>query len=214
LQIKKRLSFATGYSHRDDWSDVIFSDEKTFPLMHTTSKQYVQIPDGDNPYDPKYTVPKQSHPTQYVHMWACFSANHIGEFELFQQNLDAKLLKSILSRHLLSSARTLFGDQSWWMLHDNDPKYTSGLVQTFLFNNGIQQLEYPPYSPDCNPMENLWSELNRRVENRFAKTLEELKMIIQDEWKKTNVNILSNLVASMPKRCKAIVDNHGHQTKY
>jgi transposase len=50
LQIKKRLSFATGYSHRDDWSDVLFSDEKTFPLMHTTSKQYVQIPDGDNPY--------------------------------------------------------------------------------------------------------------------------------------------------------------------
>jgi transposase len=63
------------------------------------------------------------------------------------------------------------------MLHDNDPKYTSGLVQTFLFKNGIQQLEYPPYSPDCNPMENLWSELNRRVENRFAKTIEELKMI-------------------------------------
>jgi hypothetical protein len=30
-------------------------------------------------------------------------------------------------------------------------------------------------------MENLWSELNRRVENRFAKTIEELKMIIQDE---------------------------------
>jgi hypothetical protein len=56
--------------------------------------------------------------------------------------------------------------------------------------------------------------MNRRVESRFAHTLEELKQIIIDEWNNTSALLLSKLVASMPKRCKAIIDNHGHKTKY
>jgi transposase len=97
---------------------------------------------------------------------------------------------------------------------DNDPKHTSGLVQNWLFNQGIQLIDAPPYSGDLNPMENLWADLNRRVESRFAHTIEELKQVIVEEWNNTSVLMLSKLVASMPKRCKAIVDNQGHKTKY
>jgi transposase len=83
-----------------------------------------------------------------------------------------------------------------------------------IFNNGIQLIDAPPYSPDCNPIQNLWADMNRRVESHFAHTIEELKQIIIDEWKNTSALLLSKLVASMPNRCKAIVDNQGHKTKY
>jgi transposase len=156
---------------------------------------------------------KQSH-SEKVQCWGCFAANGMGEFQLFTENLDGPLLKKILSQHLLSSANKLFGDNHWWFLHDNDPKRTSGLVKKWLFNNGIQLIDVPPYSPDCNPIENLWSDLNRRVESRFAHTIDELKQFIAEEWNNTSALLLSKLVASMPNRCKAIVDNHGHKTKY
>jgi hypothetical protein len=60
----------------------------------------------------------------------------------------------VMQRHLLYrmllvnngyNFRRLFGDNHWWFLHDNDPKRTSGLVQIWLFNNGIQLIDVPPY---------------------------------------------------------------------
>lgn len=163
---------------------------------------------GESPFKSEYMVHKKSH-SQKVHMWACFSANGVGEFELFEENMDKKILKRILYRHLLSSARRLFGDNHWWYYQDNDPKHTSGLVQNWLFNQGIQLIDAPPYSGDLNPMENLWSDLNRRVESRFAHTMDELKQVIVEEWNNTSALMLSKLIASMPKRCQAVVDNQG-----
>jgi hypothetical protein len=49
--------------------------------------------------------------------------------------------------------------------------------------------------------------MNRRVESRFAHTIEELKQAITEEWNNTSALLLSKLVASMPQRCKAIVDS-------
>ena len=35
-------------------------------------------------------------------------------------------------------------------------------------------MELPPYSPDLNPIENLWNHLKRRVEKKNARNTEEL----------------------------------------
>jgi hypothetical protein len=56
--------------------------------------------------------------------------------------------------------------------------------------------------------------MNRRVESHFAHTIEQLKQFIAHEWNNTSALLLSKLVASMPARCKAIVANQGHKTKY
>ncbi len=211
--IRKRLSFANGYAQRTNWNDVLFSDEKSFPLCKSTSQQWVQIPEGESPFQPEYMVHKKSH-SEKVHMWACFAAGGVGEFKLFEQNMDKKIFKRILMKHLKSSATKLFGDNHWWFYMDNDPKHTSGVIQNWLFHNGIQLIDVPPYSGDLNPMENLWSDMNRRVESRFSQTIDELKTVITDEWKQTSAILLSKLVASMPARCKAVVNNHGHITNY
>lgn len=47
---------------------------------------------------------------------------------------------------------------------------------------------YPPYSPDLNPIENLFGILKSKLNNRFgtrgADNLEELKIGIKAEWAK------------------------------
>jgi len=83
-----------------------------------------------------------------------------------------------------------------------------------LFDNGIQQIDFPPYSPDLNPIENLWNDLKRRVERRNARNVEELKQHVQEEWVATNQEFIKKLVYSMPKRCKAVVKADGHMTVY
>src|SRR5687768_10298662 len=76
------------------------------------------------------------------------------------ENLDAPLMKTILTQHLLGSARKFWPSLrgQWWFQQDNDPKHTSRVVQGWLFDKGIQCIEWPPYSPDLNPIENLWAD--------------------------------------------------------
>jgi len=86
--------------------------------------------------------------------------------------------------------------------------------RTWLHNNGISVLDFPPYSPDLNPIENLWSDMARRVEVRPASTMEALQDVIAEEWAATSLTFLGKLAHSMPERCQAVIDAKGDHTKY
>lgn len=39
--------------------------------------------------------------------------------------------------------------------HDNTPTYTAHIVRELLYDLGLEVIEWPPYSPDLNPIENV-----------------------------------------------------------
>ena len=114
-------------------------------------------------------------------------------------------MKSILNKHLLSSARRLFPNQEWWLLHDNDSKHKSGIVKTWRFNNGIFSIDFPPYSPDLNPMENIWHDLKMRLEKRNSRDTEQLILHIKEEWEGTSRELLKKLSHGMKKRGQLLI---------
>jgi hypothetical protein len=138
----------------------------------------------------------------------------LGEIEIFTDILDSKKMKAILQAHLLPSANRLFSAVAWWFQQDNDPKHTSRIVQRWLFTQGVQCIDFPPYSPDLNPIENLWNDLKRRIEKRNATDIEGLAKHLREEWEATDKTFLSVLSHSMPKRCEVVVQNKGHKTPY
>jgi transposase len=215
--IRKRLSFAEGYKNwtKDQWERVLFSDEKKFLGKGFSGRVYVRRPPG-GALNPQYTIDKRPHPVK-VNVWGCFSASGVGYSYIFNEKLNAKLFKTVLSTHLLPSAQLLFPQdppQQWWFLQDNDPKHTSREIHSWLHNNGISCLDFPPYSPDLNPIENLWNDLARRVEQKQVETMEQLQDVVAAEWKATSTDLLTKLAHSMPKRCKAVIDAKGNHTDY
>lgn len=51
--------------------------------------------------------------------------------------------------------------------HDNLPLYTAKGVHDFILENVISVMDWPPRSPDLNPIENVWKLLKAEVHRRY-----------------------------------------------
>lgn len=173
---------------------------------------WVQRPIG-KATDPEYFSTKEPHPAR-LSIWGCFSARGVGKLFFYRVVMDAKLFKVALRTCLIPSALNLYKNDPWWFLQDNDPKHKALITTNYLFSLGVQCLDFPPYSPDLNPIENVWSYLKRRVEARNCKDLDELEKAVKEEWDSLDEEYLSSLSHSMPARCKAVITQGGHKTTY
>ena len=103
------------------------------------------------------------------------------------------------------------------LLEDNDPKHKSKVATKAKEESKFQLVtNYPPQSPDLNPIENLWIIWDKAVHKRNPKNLEELRKFAHEEWKKLNerMPLLEELVNSMPRRLNALIEKNGWNTKY
>jgi transposase len=70
-------------------------------------------------------------------------------------------------------------------------------------------------SPDLNPIKNLWKVLKTNVQELYQpRSTEEMKDTLQLVWDALPEKILTNLVASIPRRIQAVIDAKGASTKW
>ncbi|KIN03214.1 hypothetical protein OIDMADRAFT_18547 [Oidiodendron maius Zn] len=50
-----------------------------------------------------------------------------------------------------------------FFMHDNTRVYTAILVQEWFAERDINVMDHPPFSPDINPIENLWKILKAKI---------------------------------------------------
>ena len=75
------------------------------------------------------------------------------------------------------------GGPAFILMDDNARPHTAALVDDYLESEGIARMEWPAYSSDLNPIENLCDSLSRAVCTRFPlpATLTDLETPLKEE---------------------------------
>jgi transposase len=208
-----RLSFAHGFLHFTDaeWDTVIFSDEVHFCLGHH-GQVWVQRPPG-TAYEPQYCKPPDE-PAATVTVWGCFCSKGIGAGRIFLGELNKQLYRDILEHNLKPTYERFFPHGLWRFLQDNASPHYNSDVNTWMHNHGIHVIEFPPRSPDLNPIENLWHLLKYRVEHRNPRTAEELERVVGEQYDAITAEECATLARSMHNRLLQCIAFQGHKTKY
>ena len=124
----------------------------------------------------------------------------------------------ILEDHLLPLVEKDFNKRGGYLYQDDNALvHTAGVVQNWFSTNEINVLSnWPSQSPDLNPIEHLWSELERRIRrhSKNVTSINELESALQEEWSKITSDVLMKLIESMPRRIEAVIENNGWPTKY
>src|SRR5207244_10457843 len=122
-------------------------------------------------------------------------------FHMFTQNMDGPLYREIFTNHLFENASRVM-PKRWIFQQDNDPKHTAKGTSDLLRRRVPKILDWPSYSPDLNPIENLWAIMKKRVEKQVNKIIRKEKTIsverwhglIREEWEGIYTDLCLNLV--------------------
>ncbi len=87
-------------------------------------------------------------------------------------------------------------------------------VRKWLLYHRPKVLQTLAQSPDFNPIENLWDELDRRIRKCEISSHNDLKCCLKEEWHKISASYTIKLVESMPSRLQSVSNQKSYPTKY
>ena len=201
---------------QDQWDRISFSDESKFNLYGSDGRRYCRRDVGEE-YLPQNVDERVKHGGGSVMVWGCITARGTGRLHRIVGNLNAAGLCDIYQESLLGT----FDD--YWMTinnvifqEDNDSKHTSRLAREWRATNDVTRLNWPANSPDLNPIENTWNEVDcrMRMRSRQPHTLDELWLALPEEWKSLDFRYIRNLYTSMNRCVTAVAENKGLWTRY
>lgn len=193
------------------WDRVIFSDESRFCRFGNDGRIRVWRKKGDRLLSRNVTTQLQAGGGS-VHVWGAIWRS--GRSQLIF--LEGAVNQRSYIETLTDFFRTAQLPENPIFQHDNAPAHTAARVHQFLENSGVRSLPWPSRSPDLNPIEHVWDAIGQKINTRPhpAESIAQLRNWILQEWGNLAQEYLDNLVASLPRRVRAVIEAHGRHTKY
>lgn len=114
-----------------------------------------------------------------------------GEGETFTCFCPENLTQEHGAR-FIEALRVRFGPKLRVVL-DNAPYFNAGDVHALADDHeGVELWFLPPYSPELNPAEELWRQLEDVLGNRVFEGVEEVRGAVLDVWDDLSIPVLSN----------------------
>ena len=192
---------------------MIFSDESRFQLHRADGRQRAYRRVGE-----RFAANAVNEVDRFgggsVMVWGAIRHGWKSQLIVIPGNLTAnRYIDTILDSQVIP-----YGQQNnnVIFMNDNARPHVAHVCQDFLRNNNVNVLDWPPYSPDMNPIEHLWDHLDRRIRARdpAPQNHAQLRQALIEEWQRYPQDRINRLIASMPRRIQALRQANGEHTRY
>lgn len=209
----KRFEFAKNHLNwtNEDWAKVLWTDESKFELFGSKRRVYVRRGAHESTLE-ACTVPTVKHGGGSLMVWGSFCSAGVGDLIEIKGTMDQLMYYDILQKNAIPSGFRLIGG-GFVFQQDNDPKHKSKMITEFLRRkeekNLFKVMVWPPQSPDLNPIELLWDEVDRQLRERYYTSTKTMMDQISDIWRNLDNIKLKKLVDRMPRLCRAVYEAKG-----
>ncbi|KAG1608879.1 hypothetical protein G6F45_013500 [Rhizopus arrhizus] len=162
---RKRLDWALNHVDWtiEDWKRVIWSDETKVNRFGSDGKLYAWKQPNEK-LKRRHVKQTVKHGGGSLMVWSCISWYGVGYIVDVGKNMDKNVYLSVLQDDLVKSMTGYCEENDLIMadfefMQDNDPKHKSKIVSEWLSKQDFSTMEWPPQSPDLNPIENMWNDV-------------------------------------------------------
>uniref|UniRef100_A0A915ECL3 KAP NTPase domain-containing protein n=1 Tax=Ditylenchus dipsaci TaxID=166011 RepID=A0A915ECL3_9BILA len=137
--------------------------------------------------------------------------------------IDRYVYMDMLNANLISWTNNAFGDDVWTFQQDGAPGHKAYETQDWLREKcpdvitvdphwRVPTGEWPPNSPDLNPMDySVWSILKEKACKKPHPNVESLKKALKKAWKEIDLETLVKIVDNFPQRLKACINANSEE---
>ena len=230
---KARYTWARAHQHltKEDWAKFAWSDECIIRQDSDPCQLWVfRRQTKREKYDPKNIRSTLKYGGVKQMIWGCFYGNKLGPIAFIDGSVNSHVYISVLQNKLVPFFQALHDDGATDIIfqQDNAKVHKSKLTEKWLNDsttqNGFSVMKWPAYSPDMNPIEQLWPHLKTELHRRYPDTKllngtpATIKQKLQDRlweiWWDIGEEVLDRLIDSMPRRVKALIAARGWYTEY
>jgi transposase len=102
------------------------------------------------------------------------------------------------------------------LMEDNAPIHTAKICSDFQNTEKINKItNWPPQSPDLNPIKNVWKVLKTNVQTLYnPKSVKEMQEVLKLAWDNFPQSTLRKIVNSMPEQMEEVIKKGGGPTRW
>lgn len=196
------------------WRHCVFVDESRFTLYIRDGRVRVRRSAGERLID-ACIVQHHGNRVPSVSIWGAIHFGGKSQLVFIDGTLDQFSYMDIIRDNLLPFARRTFQD-NFVLVQDNATPHKARRTMRLLATEDVEVMDWPPMSPDMNPIEHVWDHIGRQIRDMDNPplTLDDLRTAVQRHWDGMPQDVIDNLVDSMPRRVQALAAAHGGHTRY
>lgn len=219
VNAEARVDWASLRRHKtiDQWKLYLFSHESGIDNA-TYFRKRVWRTRGQR-FNQRYIYKHSNATFKRVNFFSWVGFDGTGTLHIFER-MNSRLYCQIV-HEMIDELREKYETDNFVVIHDNAKWSNSNYARNYFRTNDLDRfLEFiPAYSPDINIIENLWKILKDRVRKLMfiegqVRNREDYLDLVTHTWNSIELDIVSNLYNSLPKRMSEIVKSEGQLIKY
>lgn len=219
----KRLRFALAHRHWgvEEWRKVIWTDESYVWLSGSRGTVWITRRPGEE-YHESCIAPKFKKKNAIM-IWGGILGGQKTPLVLWQRDNWGTITAHSYVEHVLAPVLWPFWyhesrrrGESLWVMEDGASAHRAIYTQAFRQLHHMLKMDWPPSSPDLNPIEDVWNLLKDNINARQPRPRgkDEMAIAVQEEWDRIPAADILGFIDTMPQRIAAVIAANGGHTAW